>query len=44
VEWQWVQGHAYDALNRRADRLATQAIDRSGIKATAIEGGQKRLF
>ncbi len=44
VEWQWVQGHAYDALNRRADRLATQAIDRSGKKARAKEDGQERLF
>ncbi len=44
VEWRWVQGHAYDALNRRADRLATRAIDRSGKKARAKEDGQERLF
>ncbi len=44
VEWRWVQGHAYDALNRRADRLATQAIDRPGKKARAKEDGQERLF
>jgi len=44
VEWRWVQGHAYDALNRRADRLATRAIDRSGKKARAKEDGQGRLF
>ena len=44
IEWRWVKGHAYDALNRRADRLATQAIDRSGKKARAKEDGQGRLF
>ena len=44
VEWRWVQGHAYDALNRRADRLATQAVDRPGKKARAKEDGQASLF
>jgi len=27
VEWRWVQGHAGDAMNERADRLATAARD-----------------
>lgn len=25
VEWKWVRGHAGDAMNERADRLATEA-------------------
>lgn len=25
VEWRWVRGHAGDAMNERADRLATEA-------------------
>lgn len=25
VEWRWVRGHSGDAMNERADRLATQA-------------------
>ncbi len=29
VEWRWVRGHAGDAMNERADRLATAA--RSGV-------------
>jgi ribonuclease HI len=27
VEWRWVRGHAGDAMNERADRLATAARD-----------------
>lgn len=30
VEWRWVRGHAGDAMNERADRLATAARMRSG--------------
>lgn len=30
VEWKWVRGHAGDAMNERADRLATAARMRSG--------------
>ena len=25
IEWKWVRGHAGDAMNERADRLATEA-------------------
>jgi ribonuclease HI len=28
VEWRWVRGHAGDAMNERADRLATEARER----------------
>jgi len=27
VEWKWVRGHSADAMNERADRLATKARD-----------------
>jgi len=27
IEWRWVRGHAGDAMNERADALATQARD-----------------
>ena len=30
VEWRWVRGHAGDAMNERADRLATEARVRRG--------------
>ena len=30
VEWKWVRGHAGDAMNERADRLATEARMRGG--------------
>ena len=30
VEWKWVRGHAGDAMNERADRLATEARVRGG--------------
>ncbi len=30
VEWKWVRGHAGDAMNERADRLATAARTRGG--------------
>ena len=30
VEWKWVRGHAGDAMNERADRLATAARLRGG--------------
>ena len=30
VEWKWVRGHAGDAMNERADRLATEARARGG--------------
>lgn len=29
IEWRWVRGHAGDAMNERADRLATQARERA---------------
>lgn len=29
IEWRWVRGHAGDAMNERADRLATQARERT---------------
>ena len=28
VDWRWVRGHAGDAMNERADRLATEARER----------------
>ena len=28
IEWQWVRGHAGDAMNNQVDRLARQAIRR----------------
>jgi ribonuclease HI len=28
IDWRWVRGHAGDAMNERADRLATEARDR----------------
>jgi ribonuclease HI len=28
IEWRWVRGHAGDAMNERADQLATRARDR----------------
>jgi len=28
IDWRWVRGHAGDAMNERADRLATAARDR----------------
>jgi ribonuclease HI len=31
IEWTWVRGHAGDAMNERADRLATEA--RRGLGA-----------
>jgi ribonuclease HI len=31
VEWQWVRGHAGDALNERVDRLAVSMIPRSAL-------------
>ena len=30
VEWRWVRGHAGDAMNERADRLATAARESLG--------------
>jgi ribonuclease HI len=30
VEWKWVRGHAGDAMNERADKLATAARTRGG--------------
>ena len=30
AEWKWVRGHAGDAMNERADRLATAARTRGG--------------
>jgi ribonuclease HI len=30
VEWRWVRGHAGDAMNERADALATAARERRG--------------
>jgi ribonuclease HI len=30
IDWRWVRGHAGDAMNERADRLATIARDRAG--------------
>jgi ribonuclease HI len=30
IEWKWVRGHAGDAMNERADRLATAARMRGG--------------
>jgi ribonuclease HI len=30
IEWHWVRGHAGDAMNERADRLATAARDKTG--------------
>ncbi|MDW8397593.1 MAG: ribonuclease HI [Acetobacteraceae bacterium] len=30
IEWRWVRGHAGDAMNERADRLATAARERGG--------------
>ena len=30
VEWKWVRGHAGDAMNERADKLATAARMRGG--------------
>jgi ribonuclease HI len=30
VEWRWVRGHATDAMNRRADALATEAREALG--------------
>jgi ribonuclease HI len=35
VEWRWVRGHAGDAMNERADRLATIARDAAARSATA---------
>jgi ribonuclease HI len=32
VSWHWVRGHAGNALNERADRLAVQALQQYGIK------------
>jgi ribonuclease HI len=31
IEWRWVRGHAGDAMNERADRLATEARERLGL-------------
>ena len=28
IDWRWVRGHAGDAMNERADRLATEARER----------------
>lgn len=28
IEWRWVRGHAGDAMNERADRLASAARER----------------
>ncbi len=30
IEWRWVRGHAGDAMNERADQLATAARERLG--------------
>ncbi len=30
IEWKWVRGHAGDAMNERADRLATRAREEAG--------------
>jgi ribonuclease HI len=30
IDWRWVRGHAGDAMNERADRLATEARERLG--------------
>jgi ribonuclease HI len=30
IEWRWVRGHAGDAMNERADRLATAAREEAG--------------
>jgi ribonuclease HI len=32
VNWHWTRGHAGDALNERADRLAVQAIQAYGLR------------
>jgi ribonuclease HI len=31
IEWRWVRGHSGDAMNERADRLATAARERLGL-------------
>ena len=33
VDWRWVRGHAGDAMNERADRLATAAREGAGTKS-----------
>jgi ribonuclease HI len=37
IEWHWVKGHAGNAGNERADRLANDAIDEM-LKGTSIAG------
>ena len=32
VTWHWVRGHAGDAFNERADRLAVAALNNLGVK------------
>ncbi len=43
VTWRWIEGHAGHPFNERADRLARQAIDRSGATEPETEA-QPKLF
>ncbi|MBI3359902.1 MAG: ribonuclease HI [Chloroflexi bacterium] len=44
IEWHWVKGHAADPLNRRADWLATRAIERAGKKDSPKPRDQSALL
>ena len=46
VEWRWVRGHAGDAMNEQADRLATaarEALIGQGAGQGAGQGGGPRI-
>jgi ribonuclease HI len=43
VTWRWIRGHAGHPFNERADRLAWQAIDRSGVAEPEAEA-QPKMF